>query len=561
MDDEPFFSQDELKPPQHERWAPLGAAASPDPVIFTEPQRIGGSEEKIEVLEKEKQDLQQSLFSLTSRFAQIQFRLQQIIEADPQDKPKLLEELDALANQGCIDSSVVYRVNEPADDEKITEEKHLENHEEIIRELKNQLDDLENYAFKHGSGDVPQSVMLQKQQVVLDQLISKLNLNVNRTELAQSSIDDLKGRVNDAVDEIINPAKIKEKLVDHLQTQIQDLERFVKFLQIEVESEGALPKSSGSVPGNMDDDVRREQKSQNLALLRRALSILQVFAITQLGCGTKSMQAETIEETRKLGTDHLLKDLKKAVSAVKGCITATNNSDSDDCAFDSVSTRELYYAELEENEKAAVLAVDSELTQVVRKQLCPAIISLLAHGLVVDATISTSTSLVTPISCLLPKKLNGSLATTPLHPWELFIEYYEAKKGADLARAPSRMLTRSFDLEPLVSSGGVHRISIKHSLLEAIHMVLNEHSPLKRSYDLMLKALICLGLNSGRLVLWIRLIMKTSWLIVNHYTDFSYVAQTGFEGALTILGRLDSCVFNLPVDLAVRPFKNIRDAF
>ena len=35
--------------------------------------------------------------------------------------------------------------------------------------------------------------------------------------------------------QIVNPAKMKEKLVDHLQTQIQDLERFVEFLQGEVE--------------------------------------------------------------------------------------------------------------------------------------------------------------------------------------------------------------------------------------------------------------------------------------------------------------------------------------
>lgn len=554
MEEEAFSSQDELKPPQHERWTPLGASSTPESIVFSEPQRLNSTDGRVEVLEKEKEELQQSLFSLTSRFAQIQFRLHQIVEAEPDDKVRLLEELDALANQGCVDSSTVIK----SDAEPGNGDVHdLNHHGEIIIELKKQLDDLEKYAFKKGSGDVPQSVMLQKQQVVLEQLINKLGLNVDTKELGEASIDDLRGKVDNAVEEIINPAKIKGKLVDHLQTQIQDLERFVEFLQVEVESDGSAPKSSGSVPQS-SEDYQSEKKKQNLALFRRALNILQMFAISQLGCGTKAMRAETMEEDLRPNTEPLLNDLKMAVKAVRAC-AVSYESESDLEHEEGSSHHELYYSDFDD--KSAVLPVDSQLTQIVRKELCPAIISLLAHGLVVDATVSSNMSLTTPISCLLPRKLNKSLASKALHPWELFIEYYEAKKGADLAKAPSRMLTRSFDLEPLVSGGGSHKVSIKNSLLEAIHMILNDHDPLKRSYDMMLKALICLGLNCGRLVAWIRLIMKTSWMISNHYTEYSYVAQTGFEGALTILSRLDSCSFNLPVDLAVRPFKNIKDAF
>jgi len=40
-----------------------------------------------------------------------------------------------------------------------------------------------------------------------------------------------------------------------------------------------------------------------------------------------------------------------------------------------------------------------------------------------------------------------------MHPWELFLEYYELKHGQELARHPSRMLSRAFNLEDLVSSG------------------------------------------------------------------------------------------------------------
>lgn len=548
MDEDAVSSQDELKPPQHERWAPVGASSTPDSVVFSEPFSLTYTDQCLETLEKEKEELQQSLFSLTSRFAQIQFRLHQIVEAEPEDKVKLLEELDALANQGCVDSSNSLKSVPQSEDEP-----DVERHQEIINELKKQLDDLQSFAFQHGSGEVPQSVMLKKQQVVLEELISKLGLTVDTKELGEMPIDDLKGQVDDAVSKIVNPARIKEKLVDHLQTQIQDLERFVEFLQIEVEAEGNAVKSSGSVP-RPADTYANEKKKQNLALFRRALDILQVFAISQLGCGTRNLENETMEEKAQSSTEHLMNDLKKAVKAVRSCaVSYDTDSDREE------SSQELYFSSFDG--KSGSLPVDCELTQTVRQELCPAIIKLLAHGLVVDATVSSNMSLVTPISCILPRKLNTSLSTTPLHPWELFIEYYETKKGADLAKAPSRMLTRSFDLEPLVSAGSTHKISVKNSLLEAIHLVLNDHNPLKRSNELMMKALICLGLNSGRLVMWIRLLMKTSSMIANHYTDYSYVARTGFEGALTVLSRLDSCSFNLPVDLAIRPFKNIRDAF
>ena len=42
--------------------------------------------------------------------------------------------------------------------------------------------------------------------------------------------------------QIVNPAKVKEKLVGQLKTQITDLERFIDFLQGEATSPGPLGK-------------------------------------------------------------------------------------------------------------------------------------------------------------------------------------------------------------------------------------------------------------------------------------------------------------------------------
>ena len=45
------------------------------------------------------------------------------------------------------------------------------------------------------------------------------------------SSEDLRKVVDRAVGQIVNPAKVKEKMVDQLKTQITDLERFIEFLQ------------------------------------------------------------------------------------------------------------------------------------------------------------------------------------------------------------------------------------------------------------------------------------------------------------------------------------------
>ena len=47
--------------------------------------------------------------------------------------------------------------------------------------------------------------------------------------------------------------------------------------------------------------------------------------------------------------------------------------------------------------------------------------------------------------------------TDMMHPWELFLEYYDMKNGARLAKNPSRMLSRAFNLEDLASAGDESR--------------------------------------------------------------------------------------------------------
>uniref|UniRef100_H2ZER2 RUN domain-containing protein n=1 Tax=Ciona savignyi TaxID=51511 RepID=H2ZER2_CIOSA len=529
-------------------------------------------------LEEEKEQLASSLFSLTTRFAQIQFRLHQITEAPPNEKDLLLKELEEFAHKGCVDQQIYFffiilhspthplthpssllQIESSDDDTKKSMTQELrEKHEIIINELKAQLNDFESFAFKQVCNEVfPQSVQLEKQQALLEQLTRKLNLQVNEEDFAHTSVDVLKSRVDEAVAEIVNPAKIKGKLVDHLQTQIQDLERFVEFLQ---ESEGksymgdshhitlisislADGKSSGSIPNPTSKKPQHKQseRRQALALVRRALTLIQMFSITQFGCGGRSQPEETIVDTKSL-IDHL----KQAVNHVR-----------------SLENFVTFHINTETSSLSSYEDGDGDrLNLLVRGELYTAVAEILGNGLVHDAIGSHGSALISPISCLLPRSMDTKYASQPMHPWELFLEYYELKNGPELARSPSRMLTRSFNLDDLVANGDTSRSKIaKHSLLEAIHLVVKDHDPLKRGYDAMLKALICLGLNAGRLSRWIRLISRVPSIISKHYSDASYVARTGMEGVITVLSKLDPITFDLPVDVAVRPFKNMSDAF
>lgn len=50
---------------------------------------------------------------------------------------------------------------------QVEREKRKGEQQELINELKKQLDDLETFAYASGEGGPPQSVVLQKQKLVL----------------------------------------------------------------------------------------------------------------------------------------------------------------------------------------------------------------------------------------------------------------------------------------------------------------------------------------------------------------------------------------------------------
>ncbi|CAC5376576.1 PUF60 [Mytilus coruscus] len=94
---------------------------------------------------------------------------------------------------------------------------------------------------------------MEKQKVVIDELKHKLDLNLEGFD--SLSTDQLKQIVDHAVGEIVNPGKVKEKLIQQFSTQITDLERFIQFLQ-----------GDGLQMQNFQNTVQRQQA---LALMCR----------------------------------------------------------------------------------------------------------------------------------------------------------------------------------------------------------------------------------------------------------------------------------------------------
>ncbi len=61
-------------------------------------------------------------------------------------------------------------------------------------------------------------------------MIKKLDVNLNE-DIGNLSPEELRQRVDAAIAQIVNPARVKEQLVDQLKTQIRDLEMFINFIQ------------------------------------------------------------------------------------------------------------------------------------------------------------------------------------------------------------------------------------------------------------------------------------------------------------------------------------------
>ncbi|XP_014245245.1 RUN domain-containing protein 1 [Cimex lectularius] len=493
-------------------------------------------DERLQHLEEQYELMNSSLIALTTHFAQVQFRLRQIVEAGPEEKEKLLKSLVEFAFRGIPDVEnglFDYRLTE--NDKEIEDALNAQRAKqaELIEQLKKQLADLEAYAYEAGEGGPPQSLVIEKQRVIIDQLKSQLNLNVDGFD--KMSVEELRTYVDNAVDEVILPLKMKEQLVVQLKTQLADLERFIQYLQGDAPASNNKCDCRCSGCGGHSDHDREHVKGKLITTVKRITALLHLFASAHLHA-PKKFRRNSPKRTMK--TKHwgdLRAQLEMAIeSVVESAREPETYADSDyvsDSEYPTQST--------------------SRLATVVRKHLAVGIQNLMQHGLF---NFNNNMSVVPFTMCFKVKTTSGSC---DMHAWELVLKFYDMKNGEKFNSTPARKLSQSFNLDIV---GGC-AISAKQSLLGVIGNIIASHDPYKRSYDSQFKALVCAGLNSKMLVQWLRLILRCQPLLELYYADWSYTVKTGFEDAFASLEKLNQFQFHLPVDLAVRQLNDIKDAF
>ncbi|CAG2056807.1 unnamed protein product [Timema podura] len=157
--------------PTGERWPPLGANDLDEEPTYL-PMTSSNScyeVQRLRDLEEQQELLNSSLIALTSHFAQVQFRLRQIVDAPATEKEDLLKDLEVFAFRGIPEVCEIKLSRESLSQhegeslgEKILEQRTKQ--KELISQLKLQLEDLEKYAYETGEAGLPQCVILERQK-------------------------------------------------------------------------------------------------------------------------------------------------------------------------------------------------------------------------------------------------------------------------------------------------------------------------------------------------------------------------------------------------------------
>lgn len=485
---------------------------------------------RVQQLEEEQERLNNSLFSLSSHFAQVQFRIKQMNEAAPHDREKLLTELQDFAFKGCTDMNELQRLRSESESGNDVLEKQNERQKELLKQLREQVEDLERTAYENGEGALPSTDILKKQKAVLDNLREKIELNLDIDKMNQTEIQR---NVDDALKQLVNPLKEKGQLVDQLQTQITDLERFVNFLQ----KENAENSNQTTPVRSMGSTPLSGAKSKNNSFLSGII-----------GCSTGRFQKNQLKNTLKgnhYGDERA--HVQLAVDATQQVLEKYTL-----LSFDSAAKGQLEEVQVENDE--VFERSEEEVVTVVRKQLCPALKALLEHGMLSETVVHKR---IPGLGCFVTKTTNDEKSTCLNHIWDVIIYFYSMKTGRDTTDAPVRKLSQSFKLDHV----GGRSITSKQILLTTIENIISTHARLKRSKDAHWKAFVSAAMNEKKLPAWLRIIFRTRQVVEMCYNSWSYVARTGCEELYTLLEDLHKYSIHLPVDLALRPFEQIKDAF
>uniref|UniRef100_T1KBT9 RUN domain-containing protein n=2 Tax=Tetranychus urticae TaxID=32264 RepID=T1KBT9_TETUR len=292
----------------------------------------------------------------------------------------------------------------------------------------------------------------------------------------------------------------------------------------------------------------RDRKEVVFRIIRRVVTLLQLFTFAQFGCNGLGQTLERSMAKKHSKGNHWGDLRAKLEMAIIKLLEINEEKSFNDSDYTS------------DGEEIPVFQYNEKMTNAVRKEFCICLKDLIEHGLTCKYSGPIGTSLIPSyfigLGCFSARSAQLSHDRS-MTAWDLILKYYELKNGQQFNSCPARRLSQSFNLEIV----GNVAITPKHSLLTAIDNIIQTHTKLRRSPDSHFKAFICEALNQRKLVVWLKLILKNRTLLDSYYEEWSYTASTGWEDAFASLSKLNEIKFKLPTDWAVRQLQNINDAF
>lgn len=639
------------QPPQHsdddsvcadiDRWA--GSLEDGDG--GTTSSRASGScatTARLAELEAEQERMSEAMLALSTQFAQIQLRIQQIAQAPTEQRNEMFQQLQKFASHSCMDfgrikcaikrSQSSTGAADEANVKQVEAEANGNNNNnnttqtvpmvrQLIGELRIQLTELEQLAWQNGQLDeLPLSELRARQRLVLDRVREKMRLRVQLVgpEAERDDEEQFRRKLDEGLDQAMEPLREKDQLVLQLRTQIVDLERYVQLLQQEVFVANAA--------GNASPAKQQQQQQQQPSFASNGIAATGDGTANNNNIGTTTIQScssspsiglvpapppppnfnnNNIDSNGTASSVGLFSRLFGGGGSAHKTggrhhfernelkHTLAGNHYGDQRAEMELAVHEL----VQVMERNQILAVDREdraglsveelgkvilegaqeaILASVRKRLCPALRALLEHGMCAVVAPASRASGLFGIGCFRgggagrnQQQLSnnrylraGDLAKFEgrklAHIWDVLLLFLEASRALEMRDAVVGQLSDAFKLDSVAGKTATSK-QICLSTIEHIH---NSHSRLRRSQDSMWKAFVCAALNRNRLPAWIRIIFRSDQLILTRcYHSWSYVARTGVEDIRPLLEGLHRFNFDLPVDLAIRPFEHIKEAF
>lgn len=468
-------------------------------------------------------------------------------------------------------------------------------HIELIKKLRLQLRDLERYAYERGEleGEVPPSVIAERQTVILDTLKDRLSLSISPDKFGKLELDELKSQVDKEIHDLINPIVTKEHLLSQLKTQLTDLERYIAHLHGTIgktlDKKGCLCPvhgcsfSSRADHGqNIDDNIQNSLGGQSSGtslvdneVLSKTSRLIKSL-VAQLICSDIKIQ----ESARKERENEKLSEIRSTIST-QSSVIVKKQPFSDEAAWtlhlDKVilatdSLVNLYTLE-PQYQKSADKHIDDDLVEsIVRRQLSPALKDLLSYGLINPESLPHSASyasilfnpyyLLSSLTCFPSLKQpsdqpEASPSIEKNHIWNVIEDYYNSRNEPEFKTSSIKTLSQSFDLAPSIS--GPIKITSKQALLIAVDDIIETLSKCKpNGPESHFRAFVYTALNRSKLSTWIRLIFKNKSVIRSFYHNFSFVSQSDkMDKLLATVEVLNQLEFKLRTDVeSIEQFVN-----